>query len=186
MTPREQAQELLKPAEVLALAQEMVGDECEEVYLDDRGNMYIRLEAPKLASVIRTLRDDERLSFRYLVLETATDHLDHLEAVYILRSIDHGVPVEIRAELDRENPHIPTLALLYSTACWHERETYDLMGVVYDGHPELTRILTGRKEKLYPLRKDAHPHRISRHEWRLKGLGEALRLPGARDRRERS
>lgn len=176
----------LRPSEVMELAEELVGGYSEDIFRDDRGNLFIRLDAPKLAVVVRALRDDDRLSYRYLVLVSATDYEDHLEAVYILRSMDHGVPVELRVELDRDNPHIPTLALLYSTACWHERETYDLMGVIFDGHPELTRILTGRKEEMYPLRKDARPKRQTRAEWEDRGLPPILRLPGERDRSERS
>lgn len=176
----------LRPSQVKELAEELVGKYCDEIYLDDRGNLYIQVQAADLAVVVRALRDDELLSYLYLVFATATDFEDHLEAVYMLRSVEHGVPVELRAELDRDNPHIPTLALLYSTACWHERETYDLMGVVYDGHPELTRILTGRHEEMYPLRKDARPKRQVREEWHAEGLPPILRLPGARDRSERS
>ncbi len=186
MQTDQQNRKQLHPAEVLELARELVGEDCEEVYLDDRGNMLIRLDAPQLAVVIRALRDDDRLSYRYLVMVTATDYEDHMEAVYMLRSMNHGVPVELRADLDRDDPHIPSLALLYSTACWHEREAYDMFGVVYDGHPELTRILTGRKEEMYPLRKDARPERRPRREWRYEGIPAALRLPGERDRSERS
>lgn len=183
---KDQSEGQLRPSEVKELAEELVGDYCDEIYLDDRGNLYISLQAPDLAVLVRALRDDERLSYLYLVFATATDFEDHLEAVYMLRSVEHGVPVELRAELDRDNPHIPSLALLYSTACWHEREAYDLMGVIYDGHPELTRILTGRTEAMYPLRKDAHPHRQVREEWQMEGMPPILRLPGARDRSERS
>jgi NADH-quinone oxidoreductase subunit C len=184
----EKAQEegQLRPSQVRRLAEELVGEYSREIYLDDRGNLYINLDAADLAVLVRALRDDERLSYRYLVFVTATDFGDHLEAVYLFRSVKHGIPVELRVELDRDNPHIPTLALLYSTACWQERETYDLMGVIFDGHPELTRILTGRQEDMFPLRKDARPKRMVREEWHTEGLPPILRLPGARDRSERS
>ena len=176
----------LRPAEVLELTRELVGEHSEDIYLFDRGNIVVLLDAPKLAIIVRALRDDARLSYRYLVLITATDYEDQMEAVYVLRSIDHGIPMELRVELDHEEPHIPSLALLYSTACWHERETYDMFGVIFDGHPELTRILTGRSEEMYPLRKDARPRRQTRPEWHYKGIPPVLRLPGERDRNERS
>jgi NADH-quinone oxidoreductase subunit C len=186
MTEKTQDKKQLGPVEVLELAEELVGGYSNEIYLDDRGNLIIILDASMLSVLVRALRDDARLSFRYLVYVTATDYEDRMEALYLLRSVDHGVPVELRAELDRDKPHIPSLALLYSTACWHERESYDMFGIIYDGHPELTRILTGRKEEMYPLRKDARPKRQSRSEWQFKGIPPAIRLPGARDRSERS
>jgi NADH-quinone oxidoreductase subunit C len=186
MSADSRLQEQVPPIEIMRLANELVGELSQEIYLEDRGNLLIRLEPANLVKLVIALRDDPRLSYRYLVYITAIDYEDQMEAAYMLRSMKHGVPAELRAPVDREDPHLQSLSLLFSTACWHERETYDLLGVRFDGHPELTRILTGRKEEIFPLRKDARPHRQPRDEWSHKGLAEALRLPGERDRNERS
>ncbi len=175
----------LDAEEALARIEELAGEHLREIAIDDDGKVVIDIGAGDLRPLVKTLRDDGLLSYRYLVYITAVDWEDHMQALYLFRSMKHAVQLEVRAVLDRDNPSIPSIAIFYSTACWHERETYDLMGVMFEGHPELTRILTGRKEDMFPLRKDARPKRVQRRE-RTTGLPPALRLPGERDWRERA
>ena len=186
MSEEPQAATLLEPQEVLELTKDLVGESCLEMSLDRDEKLIVWIEPPVLHSVVRALRDHGQLSFRYLVFLTAADYEDHMEALYLFRSMKHKVQVEIRARMEREHPSIPTLATLYSTACWHERESYDMFGIFYEGHPELTHILTGGEGKAFPLRKDARPKRIQRREWHWRGYSPYLRLPEERDRGERS
>lgn len=163
-----------------------MGELATSIEVEDGDRLLIRLEGDDLPRISRTLRDDRTLDFKYLVYVTATDFEDRIEAIYFLRSINHLVTADLRVDLDRDNPVLPSVSSIWRTACWHERETYDFFGIVYTGHPELNRILTGVKGGVHPLRKDEQPHRIRRPEWKNEGVGPALRLPGEADRRTRS
>jgi len=82
------------------------------------------------------------------------DRLDRFEVVYHLASLSHGHRIVLKAIVPRDDPHIASVAAIYPTANWHERETYDLMGIVFDGHPDLRRILLPDDWEGHPLRKD--------------------------------
>ena len=150
-----------------------------------RGGIIIYLAPEDLVEAATRLRDDEKLSFTYLSFVSGVDYPDRMDAVYILRSPAHRQLFELRVRLDRERPEAPTVSGVWSAAEWHEREAYDLLGIVFTGHPDLRRILTRGVEGVYPLRKDARPHRIQRDEWSF-GTGAARRLPGEGDPTERS
>lgn len=169
----------------LELVEELAGEHIISIEADG-DNLVIRLTGKDLPIVSRIIRDSAELSFKYLVYVTATDFDDRLEAVYFLRSIDHHVTADLRVDLDRERPTLPSVSSIWRTACWHERETFDFFGIIYIGHPELNRILTGVKGGVHPLRKDAQPHRVRRPEWQWEKLSRPLRLPGEPDRKTRS
>ncbi len=172
-------------AEAAELAQHLLGGLATDVYLEaDR--IVIALEPGKLHEAALKLRDHKQLSFRYLSFAGGIDYKDRMDAVYILRSVNHPVVAEMRAQLDREQPVAPTVSDVWSTAGWHERETYDLLGIEFEGHPDLRRILTTSADGVYPLRKDARPHRQQRREWQFEGIAAPRRLPGEGDRGERS
>ena len=151
-----------------------------------RGRIVVMLAAANLIEAAALLRDDEKLSCTYLSFVSGVDYPDRMEAVYILRSLEHQQLLELRVRLDRDRPSVPTVSGIWSTAEWHEREAYDLLGIVFEGHPDLRRILTRGEEGVFPLRKDARPHRIQRDEWRFDGIGAPKRLPGEAGRSERS
>lgn len=151
-----------------------------------RGRIVVTLEPADLVETAARLRDDEKLSFTYLSFVSGVDYPDRMEAVYILRSLEHQQLLELRVRLDRNRPSLPTVSGIWSTAAWHEREAYDLLGIVFEGHPDLRRILTRGEDGVFPLRKDARPHRVQRDEWSFAGIGAAKRLPGEEDRSERS
>ncbi len=138
----------------------------------------VALAADALPGAALRLRDDERLDYKYLSFASGIDFPDRMEAIYLLRSASHGIAAELRAGLDPGSPAVPTLSRIWSTAEWHERETFDLLGIVYEGHPDLRRILTRGEDGVFPLRKDARPHRVRREEWSFEGVGAAKRLPG--------
>lgn len=166
--------------------EELVGEHVNSITLEDGDRLLVRLDAKELPIVSRAIRDDATLAFKYLVYVTATDFEDRIEAVYFLRSMKHLVVADLRIDLDRDNPTLPSVSSIWRTACWHERETYDFFGIIYTGHPELNRILTGVKGGVHPLRKDVQPHRVRRDEWSWQGVEPALRLPGEADRKTRS
>ncbi len=131
----------------------------------DARRPYVVIAADRWAEVAAFLRDDSRMQMNMLQCLTALDLLEDnkLAAVYDLFSFPvtsaEEVPLlrhhfAVRVEVNRDDPHIPTVSHVWPTADWHEREAYDMMGIVFDGHPELTRILCPDDWIGFPLRKD--------------------------------
>ena len=98
--------------------------------------------ADQLVAVATALRDD--LGYDYLASATAVDYLgkgDHLEMVYHLCRTDGGAPLVLKAQTPREDAALPSLVPVWPGAEFQEREAWDLMGIRFDGHPDLRRIL---------------------------------------------
>jgi len=74
--------------------------------------------------------------------------------VYELSGIDHGQHLRLKTSVSEERSELPTVSTVWRTADWHEREAYDMMGIVFSGHPDLRRILMWDGYPYYPLRKD--------------------------------
>ena len=151
-----------------------------------KGHIVIALAAADLPKAGKQLRDDTRLSLKMLTLVGGIDREDTMEVVYVLRSMEQPVVVELRVAAGRLEPEVPTVTGVWSTANWHEREAFDMLGIRFEGHPDLRRILTRDDFDLFPLRKDVQPHRVPREEWKFEGVGPAARLPGEPDRSQRS
>ena len=109
------------------------------------------------AIVAQVLRDDPALRFELLSSVSGVDYLGtqhRLHAVYHLTSMTYRRRVRMEAAVSVEDPHVPSVTPVYPTADWQERETYDMFGIVFDGHPALTRILMPDDWDGFPQRKD--------------------------------
>ena len=116
------------------------------------------LPAERLVEVCTFLRDDPALSFTLLSWVGGVDLLPReprFEVVYHLLSIDHAARIALKVQVHENALHVPTVTGVWPTANWHERETYDFYGIVFDGHPDLTRILLPDDWEGWPLRKDS-------------------------------
>jgi len=125
------------------------------VYRDEL-TLHVRREL--LPQVAQRLRDEPQLRFE-LCLGVSGVHYPHetgreLHAVYPLQSITHNRRVRVEVSAPDSDPHIPSLFSVYPTSDWHERETYDFFGIIFDGHPSLTRIEMPDDWHGYPQRKD--------------------------------
>ncbi|TCN49504.1 NADH-quinone oxidoreductase subunit C [Rhodococcus sp. SMB37] len=123
-----------------------------------RGEMSVHVRREHLASIARTLRDHPALRFE-LCLGVSGVHYPEdtgreLHAVYPLMSITHNRRILVEVTAPDADPHIPSLHTVYPTTDWHERETYDFFGLVFDGHPSLTRIQMPDDWNGHPQRKD--------------------------------
>ncbi|MCG3177813.1 MAG: NAD(P)H-quinone oxidoreductase subunit J, chloroplastic [Phycisphaerae bacterium] len=114
------------------------------------------VEPGRWVEVARFLRDDADLAMDFLRSISGVDYPEDgkLVSVYDLISTRHGHAFAIKVEAPRDNPHTPSVCDVWPAADWHEREAFDLLGIVYDGHPRLTRILLPDDWAGYPLRKD--------------------------------
>jgi NADH-quinone oxidoreductase subunit C len=135
---------------------------------------FVVVDASDLVDICRFLHDDPRLAFDMLNCISGVDYLEpdpkkapkagfdpHMEVVYHLSSFRNKHRFVIKLTLPRWKedkpgviPEVPSLTPLYNMANWHEREVYDLSGVWFTGHPDLTRILLSDDWEGHPLRKD--------------------------------
>ncbi|NLU61330.1 NADH-quinone oxidoreductase subunit C [Rhodococcus sp. HNM0563] len=123
-----------------------------------RGEMSVHVRREHLVSIARTLRDHPALRFE-LCLGVSGVHYPEdtgreLHAVYPLMSITHNRRILVEVAVPDADPHIPSLHTVYPTTDWHEREAYDFFGLVFDGHPSLTRIQMPDDWNGHPQRKD--------------------------------
>ena len=118
------------------------------------GDAFCVLKADSLVEACRYLRDDPDLAFELLSCVSGTDDKKDFWVVYHLTSVSENHRAVLKVKVDRENPSVPSVAGVWTAADWHERETYDMYGIVFDGHPDLRRILLPEDWPGYPLRKD--------------------------------
>lgn len=129
------------------------------------GQHTITVNTSDLIDVLRELRDHPRTKFEQLLDVTAIDWLDkrtpRYEAVYFLYSITLKDRIRIKTGVSESAMHVPSVVSLWESANWYERETYDMYGITFDGHPDLRRFYMPEDyvdpvsgEALYPLRKD--------------------------------
>jgi NADH-quinone oxidoreductase subunit C len=123
----------------------------------DRDELTLHIAREHLAGVAKTLRDDPNLRFELCSSVSGVDYLgsaNRLHSVAHLTSLTYRRRVRLEVAVTVDDPHVPSLTPLYPTADWQERETFDMFGIVYDGHPALTRILMPDDWDGFPQRKD--------------------------------
>ena len=108
-----------------------------------------------LLDIATYLRNTPELNFNYLNFVTAVDYFDYFEVVYQLSSLEHNHSLVLKTRCyDRENPTMPSVISLWKGADLQEREIYDLMGIKFEGHPNMKRIFLWEGFQGHPLRKD--------------------------------
>jgi len=112
------------------------------------------IDRTNLVAVCRFLRD--QLGFDLLSSISGVDMLDHLETVYHLRSTVRGQLLQVKVRLDHEEPEVDSVVSVWPTANWLERETYDMFGIKFAGHPDLRRMLLDDDFEGFPLLKSFH------------------------------
>ena len=123
----------------------------------DRGELTIHVKPAAVLDVARTLRDDPNLRFELLSSVSGVDYPaeeTRLHAVYHFTSMTYRRRLRVEAAVTVEDPHVPSVCSVYPTADFQERETWDMFGIVFDGHPALTRILMPDDWEGFPQRKD--------------------------------
>ena len=115
---------------------------------------FVVVEAAGIVDICRFLRDDPETALDCLSNETGVDYKDRIEVVYHLFSYKHRHGCVLKVKLPRENPVVATVEDVWSAANWMEREIFDLLGVTFQGHSDMRRILMPEDWLGYPLRKD--------------------------------
>ena len=154
----------MTPEEICSVLKEEFGEAVTETAVEG-AHPHAVVKAERWPEVARFLRDEAALGFNFLRCISSIDLPadDRVGCVYDLLALSpvsakelmsarHQFAVRVYAE--RNDPHIPTVADVWPAANWHEREAYDMMGIVFDNHPDLRRILCPDDWEGYPLRKD--------------------------------
>jgi NADH-quinone oxidoreductase subunit C len=134
-------------------------DDAVERVVVDRGEMTLHIRPKRIAEVCQVMRDDEALRFEFCSSVSGVDYLGEpdgrrLHAVYHLVSMTYRRRIRLEAAVPADRPNLPSVTAVYPTADWQEREAYDMFGIVFDGHPNLTRILMPDDWEGFPQRKD--------------------------------
>jgi NADH-quinone oxidoreductase subunit C len=143
------------PQEIHDALKASLGDAVLEAKLDGVIDPWIKIAPDGIKEVSRFLRDDERMLFDSLMLLTGMDHGNNrLGVVYHLHSMKWNHKIVLKVEMSAEQAHVQSVESIWRTADWQEREAFDMFGIVFDGHPDLRRILMPDDWEGYPLRKD--------------------------------
>jgi len=146
----------LTPEEIARNLQDRFGADRIELMKGSVGQPWIQLAPEMLPPVALALRYDPAFQFDVLMCLSGLhyDKENELGVVYNLDSttLRHTINLKVRVPLD--HPHIPSLERLWKTANWHEREAFDMVGIIFDNHPDLRRILTPDDWEGHALRKD--------------------------------
>ncbi|MDQ7992155.1 MAG: NADH-quinone oxidoreductase subunit C [Propionicimonas sp.] len=122
------------------------------------GELTFHIPREKLVEAMRQLRDDAHLRFEFCSgvsgVHYPEDEGAELHVVYHLASMTHNRRLRVETSCPESDPHVPSVVATYPAADWHERETWDMFGIVFDGHPHLTRILMPDDWVGHPQRKD--------------------------------
>ena len=120
------------------------------------GELVISARADAIVRVLSFLRDDQNCQFRLLVDICGVDYPERtqrFDVVYHLLSLGHNQRIRVRTETDERTP-VPSVAGVFKSAGWFEREAWDMYGIMFSGHPDLRRLLTDYGFEGHPLRKD--------------------------------
>lgn len=124
-----------------------------EVKAEVDGPRRVKATAPreKVFEVCMYIRDN--LSFEHCSVVTGVDYIDHMTVVYLIANYWNGLMIDLDVDVPNDDPHIDTVSCIWEGANWHERETWELFGIVFDGHPKLERLLTPETYEFHPFRK---------------------------------
>ena len=155
------------PHPIVARLRDRFGEEAIETQ-EINGQLIVRVGRERLVEVATFLRDDSALAFDHLADVTAVDYLSYnpdggppgegrtprYDAVYHFYSLTLNHRLRLKVGLAEDDATVPSLTGVWPSANWGEREVYDLYGLTFSGHPDLTRILTPEDWQGHPLRKD--------------------------------
>jgi NADH-quinone oxidoreductase subunit C len=124
-------------------------------YITYSGEHTFLIKTSDLLFFMQVLKDE--FHFEGLIDITAADRLteeERLEVSYNVISYSQGIRLRVKIRIEEDNPHVPSIVDIWKSANWYEREAYDMMGIVFDNHPDLRRMFLPEDFEYYPLRKE--------------------------------
>lgn len=143
----------MEPLAIYSQVKERFGDRILEI-VEKKPDPFMVVEPTAIVEVCRFLKEEPAFAMDCLSNESGVDYRDRCEVVYHLFSYRHRHQAVLKVKLPRENPTVETLENLWKSANWMEREIFDLVGVNFEGHSDLRRILMPEDWPGHPLRKD--------------------------------
>lgn len=145
-----------QPEEIFDYLKEQVGDEVIEFVGEKLGQPWIIVQAKSVKNISKMLRDDEMLRFNTLMCLSGVHfpNEEELGVTYHLHSTTIGHTLVMKVRVPVSFPNVPSVESVWKTADWHEREAWDMVGIVFEGHPDHRRILCPDDWEGHPLRKD--------------------------------
>jgi NADH-quinone oxidoreductase subunit C len=145
----------MTPQQIVDVLQEKFGGVILAAFPQDK-HPRVHVAARDLRQVAEFLRGDARMNFDWLANLSGVDYVadDQMAVVYDLWSFSLHHTFAVKAFCPRDTPRLPTVVDLWAAADWNEREAYDMFGIVFDGHPDLRRILCADDWDGFPLKKD--------------------------------
>ena len=135
-----------------------------------RGELTVVVSKERIVDICRFLKEDPQLQFDFLADVFGIDMYTPTKrfgVIYNLYSLKNKYRIRLKVFTEEEDPKIPTMTGVYGTANWHEREVFDMFGIIFEGHPDLRRVYMPEDFEHYPLRKD----------FPLMGIPGSLSLP---------
>ena len=135
------------------------------------GLLTFETAAENINEVLRFLKESADLKFNYLTDITGIHFPEQalsIGVIYHLHSLQNNVRVRIKVFIDGNDPKIPTATTLWEGANWMERETYDFFGIIFEGHPNLVRILNVDEMTVFPMRREyplEDPNRVDKKDY---------------------
>jgi NADH-quinone oxidoreductase subunit C len=135
------------------------------------GLLTVETSAENIIPILGFLKKDPTLRFIYLTDITAVHYPEQektIGVIYHIHSLVNNLRLRLKVFIDGDNCHIPTATTVWEGANWMERETYDLFGVIFDGHPDLRRILNVDDMTAFPMRKEfplEDPNRVDKKDY---------------------
>ncbi len=136
--------------EIVKRLKDRFGDRI-EAYVKRKRRIVVKIDRELIIDVSKFLF--EELDFKFFSTITAVDFPDRFECIYHVSRHD-GIMILLKARIPKNDPKIKSVTSIWPGADWHEREAYDLMGIIFEGHPNLKRIFLPEDFKGHPLRKD--------------------------------
>ncbi len=144
----------MKANEIYERLKEEFGDSIIELVEDEKSDSFIIVKPDDIVDIALFLRDEEDFLFDYPVILSGMDLKKQLGVVYHLYSLKYKHRIVLKVILDKDKPEVETVENVWKSMNWHEREAYDMFGIIFKGHPDLRRILSPYDWEGYPLRKD--------------------------------
>lgn len=126
---------------------------CAEIF-EDNTNQSIKVKADKIVEVMQELKANPAYELNHIMNLSSVEYPENFTVVYHLNSLTYLHKLTVKVEVDKANPQLPSIVSAWNAADVMEREVYDLMGIVFTGHPNLKRILLADDFVGHPLRKD--------------------------------
>ncbi len=143
---------MLTEEEIINKVKEKFGDKILQIDVPRKNRVRIEVDKNDMVELGKFLKDE--LGFTFPSVAVAVDFKTHFEMLYHVGNYDTPLIVVFKCKLPRDDPKMESMTPIWDGFNWHEREAYDLMGIVFENHPNLTRIYLIDEFEGHPLRKD--------------------------------